>query len=82
MRACWTFSPSDRMSFRLIADELVPFENEDFRANAYYHTQPKTVNQTVINDSHHSGEEDLLLEGTGDENEAHHHHHHHHHRHD
>ena len=40
MRACWTFSPGDRISFRSIVDELVPYENEDFRLHAYYHTQP------------------------------------------
>ncbi|CAF1209125.1 unnamed protein product, partial [Rotaria magnacalcarata] len=60
MRACWTFSPGDRISFRLIVDELVPYENEDFRLNAYYHTQPHSQRETVLTDSN-SDEKDLLL---------------------
>ena len=61
MRACWTFSPGDRISFRSIVDELVPYENEDFHLNAYYHTQPNQTRQTSLIDSNNNDEEDLLL---------------------
>ncbi|CAF1027588.1 unnamed protein product [Adineta ricciae] len=61
MRACWTFSPGDRISFRSIADELVAYENEDFHLNAYYHTQSNSNPQHVLNETNHNDEEDLLL---------------------
>ncbi|CAM4976870.1 unnamed protein product, partial [Rotaria socialis] len=48
MHACWTFSPGDRISFRSIVDELVPYENEDFRLNAYYHTQPHLLQDQIL----------------------------------
>ncbi|CAM4817012.1 unnamed protein product, partial [Rotaria magnacalcarata] len=48
MRACWTFSPGDRISFRLIVDKLVPYENEDFRLNAYYHTKPHPEQDQIL----------------------------------
>ncbi|CAF4053461.1 unnamed protein product, partial [Rotaria sp. Silwood2] len=73
MRTCWTFSPGDRISFRSIVDELVPYENEDFRIHAYYHTQPNLTRQVSLVDSINDGEEDLLLmnkiDGDGDNNE-------------
>ena len=71
MRACWTYSPTDRISFRAIVDELVPYQNEDFRKNAYYHTQPHPPNPTVSNDSNHHDEEDLLLADENDEDNRH-----------
>lgn len=67
MRACWTFSPGDRISFRSIVEELVLYQNEDFRANAYYHTQasqaPVIVNMDSINNNNDDDddEKDLLL---------------------
>ena len=61
MRACWTFSPGDRISFRSIVDELVAYENEDFRLHAYYHTQPNSNPKNVLIDNNHNDEEDLLL---------------------
>ncbi|CAF3486815.1 unnamed protein product [Rotaria sp. Silwood1] len=62
MRACWTFAPGDRISFRSIVDDLVPYENEDFRLNAYYHTQSSPCPETVILDNNNdSDEKDLLL---------------------
>ena len=61
MRACWTFAPGDRISFRSIVDELVSFENEDFRLHAYYHTQPARTPPTVASESMPTDEEDLLL---------------------
>jgi hypothetical protein len=61
MRACWTFSPGDRISFRSIVDELVEYENEDFRLHAYYHTQPNITQPPVSNDSTRNDEEALLL---------------------
>ncbi|CAF1334615.1 unnamed protein product [Rotaria sordida] len=82
MRACWTFSPGDRISFRSIVDELVPYENEDFHTHAYYHTQPNITRQVSLVDSSNNDddndnddEEDLLLmskiDGDGDNNEHH-----------
>lgn len=65
MRACWTFSPGDRISFRSICDELVPLENEDFRLNAYYHTQSHISRETVHTDSRND-ENDLLLDDYND----------------
>ncbi|CAF1035321.1 unnamed protein product [Adineta steineri] len=61
MRACWTFSPGDRISFRSIVDELVPYENEEFHLHAYYHTQPNQIQETVLVNSNNNDEEDLLL---------------------
>jgi hypothetical protein len=64
MRACWNFSPGDRIPFRSIVEELVPYENEDFRLNAYYHTQPNPTQPNVSMDSNNNNnndEEDLLL---------------------
>ncbi|CAF0744080.1 unnamed protein product [Adineta ricciae] len=61
MRACWTFSPGDRISFRSIVDELIPYENEDFHLHAYYHTQPNQTRQTSLLDSSNNDEEELLL---------------------
>lgn len=69
MRACWTFSPGDRISFRAIVDELVAYENEDFRAHAYYHTQPTLTRQTSLIDSSNIDEEELLLDAKGNDNE-------------
>lgn len=75
MRACWTFSPNDRISFRAIVEELVPYENEDFRLNAYYHTQrhvvqpPVSLDSSNINNTNHD-EEDLLL--ADDDDSGHH----------
>lgn len=70
MRACWTYSPSDRIQFRAIVKELLPFQNEDFRLHAYYHTQPDIQSTTNTNDNvhHHHEEEDLLL--AEDDNES------------
>ena len=75
MRACWTFSPNDRISFRAIVEELVPCENDDFRLNAYYHTQRNVVQQPVSLDSSNANntnhdEEDLLL--ADDDDSGHH----------
>lgn len=75
MRACWTFSPNDRISFRAIVEELVPYENDDFRLNAYYHTQLNVVQQPVSLDSSNvnntnNDEEDLLL--ADDDDSGHH----------
>jgi hypothetical protein len=71
MRACWTFSPGDRIPFRSIVEELVPYENEDFRLHAYYHTQPNPSQQTVLMDSNNNNdEEDLLL--VDDDDNGHH----------
>ena len=67
MRACWTFSPNDRISFRSIVDELVPYENEDFHLNAYYHTQQNHIPQPAPNDSSNNDEEDLLLADDDDD---------------
>lgn len=68
MRACWTFSPSDRISFRSIVDELVSYENEDFHQHAYYHTQPHPIPQANMMESHTHDEEELLLgDNTDDE---------------
>jgi len=69
MRACWTFSPGDRIPFRSIVDELVPYENEDFHLHAYYHTQPNPIQPNVSMDSNNNNndEEDLLL---ADENDS------------
>jgi len=61
MRACWTFSPGDRISFRSIVDELIPYENEDFHLHAYYHTQPNQTRQTSSLDNMNNDEEELLL---------------------
>jgi len=61
MRACWTFSPGDRISFRSIVDELIPYENEDFRLHAYYHTQSNQTRQPSIHDGSNNDEEALLL---------------------
>lgn len=61
MRACWMFSPGDRISFRSIVDELIPYENEDFRAHAYYHTQSNQIRQASILSSSVNDEETLLL---------------------
>ena len=61
MRACWTYSPTDRISFRSIVDELVPYESDDFHLQAYYHTQPHPPVSTVTLDGTHDGEEELLL---------------------
>jgi len=66
MRACWTFSPGDRIPFRSIVEELVPYENEDFRLHAYYHTQPNPSQQTVPMDINNNDEEDLLLADDAD----------------
>jgi hypothetical protein len=66
MRACWTFSPGDRISFRSIVDELVVYENEDFHLHAYYHTQPNQSQQTVLVDSNNNDEEELLLSDDDD----------------
>ncbi|CAF1052500.1 unnamed protein product [Rotaria sordida] len=66
MRACWTFAPGDRISFRSIVDELVPFENEDFHLNAYYHTQSNPSSATVLLDSNNNDEKDLLLADDND----------------
>jgi hypothetical protein len=73
MRACWTFSPGDRISFRSIVDELVPYENEDYHLNAYYHTQPNPTEQKVTIDSNHNDEEDLLLVDDDDDDDSGHH---------
>lgn len=72
MRACWTYSPGDRITFRSIVEELVPYQNEDFRLHAYYHTQPNPVPQTHSTDQiHQDDEEELLLdhENYNDEDE-------------
>ncbi|CAF0942255.1 unnamed protein product [Adineta steineri] len=61
MRACWTFSPGDRISFRSIVDELIPYESDDFHLHAYYHTQPNETQQTSLLDSSNNDEEELLL---------------------
>lgn len=61
MRACWTFSPGDRITFRSIVDELIPFENDDFHSHAYYHTQPNRTRQTSLLDTTNNDEEELLL---------------------
>ncbi|CAF1588247.1 unnamed protein product [Rotaria sp. Silwood1] len=68
MRACWTYLPVDRISFRSIVDELVLYENEDFRIHAYYHTQPNLTRQvslvdSINNDDNDDEEQDLLLMG-------------------
>lgn len=77
MRACWTYSPADRTSFRAIVEELVPFQNEDFRLNAYFHTQPARVQPSVSNESNNSNsEEDRLIEDEDDNELGHHHHRH------
>lgn len=67
MRACWTYAPSDRISFRAIVDELVVHENEDFRSHAYYHSQPhpSTTTSSLVESQTHD-EEELLL---GDQND-------------
>ena len=70
MRACWTFSPNDRISFRAIVDELVPYENDDFHLNAYYHTQQSSLPPAILIDSDNHDEEDLLL--VDDDDSAHH----------
>lgn len=61
MRACWTFAPGDRISFRSIVEELVSYENDDFHRHAYYHTQPHPIAQTSLNESDTHDEEALLL---------------------
>jgi len=71
MRSCWTFSPSDRIQFRAIVEELIPYESEDFHLHAYYHTQPKNTQTTsVANETTHHDEEDLLL--VDDDDSIHH----------
>ena len=66
MRACWMYSPGDRIPFRSIVEQLVSYENEEFHSHAYYHTQPKPI-EPVINmsnddDDDDEEEEDLLLD--------------------
>jgi hypothetical protein len=73
MRACWTFSSGDRISFRSIVDELVSYENEDFHLHAYYHTQPHQSQQTVLADSNNNDEEELLLADDDDDSNSIHH---------
>jgi hypothetical protein len=73
MRACWTFSPGDRISFRSIVDDLIPYENEDFRSHAYYHTQADQTRQTSILDSSNNDEEELLLADELDDDDDEHH---------
>ena len=67
MRACWTFSPGDRISFRSIVDELIPYENEDFHLHAYYHTQPKQTTQNSLLDTSNNDEKELLLADEADD---------------
>ncbi|CAF5206598.1 unnamed protein product, partial [Rotaria magnacalcarata] len=69
MRACWTFSPGDRISFRSIVDELVIYENDDFHLHAYYHTQPMLKQQLNSLNSSHNDEEELLIMGKTDGND-------------
>lgn len=69
MRACWTFSPGDRISFRAIVEELVSYENEDFRLHAYFHTQPIRKRRSSSVNSSHNDEEELLLMGKVDGND-------------
>ncbi|CAF3377542.1 unnamed protein product [Rotaria socialis] len=69
MRACWTFPPGDRISFRSIVDELVIYENDDFRSHAYYHTQPMLKRQLSSLNSSHNDEEELLIMGKNDGND-------------
>ncbi len=72
MRACWTFSPGDRIPFRSIVEELVPYENEDFHLHAYYHTQPNPSQPTVLTDNTNTNnEEDLLLADDNDDDTGH-----------
>jgi hypothetical protein len=73
MRACWTFSPGDRISFHSIVDELIPYENEDFHLHAYYHTQPNQTRQTSLLDSNDNDEEELLLADEIDDDDDGHH---------
>lgn len=70
MRACWTYSPTDRISFRSIVDELVPYENDDFHQHAYYHTQPHPPISTVTHDGALADEEDLLLADDDDDEDS------------
>ena len=74
MRACWTFSPGDRISFRSIVDELILYENEDFRLHAYYHTQPNHTRQISLLDSSNNDEEELLLANEIDDDDDNEHH--------
>lgn len=55
------FSPGDRISFRSIVEELIPYENDDFRTHAYYHTQSNPTRQTSSLNSSNNDEETLLL---------------------
>jgi hypothetical protein len=73
MRACWTFSPGDRISFRSIVDELISYENEDFHLHAYYHTQPnQTPQMSLLDNTNHDEEELLLSNEIDDDNDEHH----------
>jgi len=74
MRACWTFSPGDRIPFRSIVDELVPYENEDFHLHAYYHTQPNQIRETNLLDNMNNDEEELLLANELDDDDDNEHH--------
>jgi hypothetical protein len=68
MRACWMYSPGDRITFRSIVDQLVSYESEGFRSHAYYHTQPKPAEPVLnLNNDDEDGEEDLLLDEDDDE---------------
>ncbi|CAF4586162.1 unnamed protein product, partial [Rotaria magnacalcarata] len=44
-----------------------PYENEDFRLHAYYHTQPNLSQPKVSIDNTRNDEEDLLL---GDDDDS------------
>lgn len=69
MRTCWTYSPTDRISFRSIVDELVAYENDDFHQHAYYHTQPQTCSISSLADSQNNDEEELLLADQHDDDD-------------
>ena len=71
MRSCWTFSPGDRISFRAIVNELVPYENENFRLHAYYHTQNNLTQHADLFDSCNNDEEELLLANKSDGDNEH-----------
>ncbi|CAM4770832.1 unnamed protein product [Rotaria magnacalcarata] len=49
---------------------ILPYENEDFRLHAYYHTQPNLSQPKVSIDNTRNDEEDLLL---GDDDDSGHH---------
>ncbi|CAF3713246.1 unnamed protein product [Rotaria socialis] len=49
---------------------ILPYENEDFRLHAYYHTQPSLSQPKVSIDNTRNDEEDLLL---GDDDDSGHH---------